>query len=160
MTAVKHDSNTDIVRDQLFLFIGESPIAFATSASLDISTDELDISNKMIGNWNASLPGKNGYTLSSESLLSRKAGQMSFDTLLAKQIAGETLDFYFGGAKVTNSTNVGGEYEKDPEKVNYTGTAMITSLSLKADNGQIASCSVSLKGIGALVLVPAVEEEP
>lgn len=153
MAPIKHDSNTDLIRGELFLFIGELPIAFASSCGLDISTEELDISNKMCGDWAASLPGKKSFTISCDSLLTRKEGTMSFDTLLKKQIAGETLDFYFGAAKVTNPTNTGGEYALDTTQVNYSGTIMITSLSLKSENGQIASCSASFKGVGALTPV-------
>lgn len=153
MAPIKHDSNTDLIRGELFLFIGELPIAFASSCGLDISTEELDISNKMCGDWAASLPGKKSFTISFDSLLTRKEGTMSFDTLLKKQIAGETLEFYFGAAKVTNPTNTGGEFALDTTQVNYSGTIMITSLSLKSENGQIASCSASFKGVGALTPV-------
>lgn len=148
--AVAHDSNKDLVRGELFLFINDSPIAFSSSCGLDISTEEIDISNKMCGDWAASLPGKKSFTLSCESLLTRLEGAMSFDTLLAKQIAGETMDFFYGEAKVTEKTNVGGKFEKDNAQQNYTGKVMLTSLSLKSDNGQIASCSASFKGIGAI----------
>lgn len=147
------DSNTDLEsgrNGQLFLFIGDLPVAFASSCGLDVSTEEIDISNKMCGDWAASLPGKNSFTLSCESLLTRKVGAMSFDTLLAKQIAGETLDFFYGAATVSEISNTGGTFEKDPAKQNYQGKVMITSLSLKSDNGQIASCSASFKGIGAI----------
>lgn len=153
MAPIKHDSNTDLIRGELFLFIGELPIAFASSCGLDISTEELDISNKMCGDWAASLPGKKSFTISCDSLLTRKEGTMSFDTLLKKQIAGETLEFYFGAAKVTNPTNTGGEFALDTTQVSYSGTIMITSLSLKSENGQIASCSASFKGVGALTPV-------
>lgn len=153
MAPIKHDSNTDLIRGELFLFIGELPIAFASSCGLDISTEELDISNKMCGDWSASLPGKKSFTISCDSLLTRKEGTMSFDTLLKKQIAGETLDFYFGAAKVTYPANTGGEFALDTTQVNYSGTIMITSLSLKSENGQIASCSASFKGVGALTPV-------
>ena len=42
----KLDSSVDIHRGELMLFIGEDPIAFGSSAALDVSTEELDISNK------------------------------------------------------------------------------------------------------------------
>lgn len=150
MAAVKHDANTDLVRGQLFLFVDDQPIAFASSCSLEVSADEIDISNKMMGDWAASLPGKKSYTLSSESLLTRLQGAMSFDALLQKMIDSETLTFFFGETTVTGQTNTGGTFEKDTAKKNYTGTVMITSLSLKSDNGAIASCSASFKGVGAL----------
>ena len=160
MAPIKHDSSTDLVRGELFLYIGDAPIAFASSCGLDISTEEIDIANKMMGDWAGSIPGKKSYTLSCESLLTRLTGAISFDKLLASQIAGEVLDFFFGAAKVTNKTNVGGEFALDTEQKNYKGKVMITSLSLKSENGQIASCSASFKGIGALEPVEAVPVAP
>lgn len=146
----KLDSSKDIYRGELMLFVSEDPIAFASSAGLDISTEELDISNKMMGDWAGSLAGKKSFTVSSESLLTRKEGAMSFDKLLEKQIAGEPLDFFFGSAKAEDKDNFGGTFSKDTAQKNYTGKVIITSLSLKSDNGQIVSCSASFKGVGAL----------
>lgn len=154
-TPVKHDANTDIVRGQFFLFVDELPVAFASSASIEITTEEIDVSNKMMGDWAAALPGKKSYTISSESLLTRLAGAMSFDALLKKQTAGETLPFAFGEAEVTEQTNTGGKFSLDKAKISYKGTVMITQLSIKSDNGQIATCSSQFKGIGALEVVEA-----
>lgn len=128
---VKLDSSKDIYRGELMLFVGEDPIAFASSAGLDISTEELDISNKMMGDWAGSLAGKKSFTVSSESLLTRKEGAMSFDKLLEKQIAGEPLDFFFGSAKAEDKDNFGGTFSKDTAQKNYTGKVIITSLSLQ-----------------------------
>ena len=150
MVTKKLDSSVDIFRGELMLFVGEDPIAFGSSAGLDISTEELDISNKMTGDWSGSLSGKKSFTISSESLLTRKEGAMSFDTLLDKQIKGDPLDFFFGSAKATDKDNFGGTYTKDTEQKNYTGKVIITSLSIKSDNGQIVSVSASFKGGGAL----------
>ena len=150
MATKKLDSSVDIDRGELMLFVGEDPIAFGSSAGLDISTEELDISNKMMGDWSGSLSGKKSFTISSESLLTRKEGAMSFDTLLDKQIKGDPLDFFFGSAKATDKDNFGGTYTKDTEQKNYTGKVIITSLSIKSDNGQIVSVSASFKGVGAL----------
>lgn len=156
MAAVKLDSSKDIIRGQLFLFLGESPVAFASSCSLDISIEEIDISNKMMGDWAGSLPGKKSFTINSESLLTRKEGATSYDELLAKVGTDETFTFFIGEAAVANKTNTGGEFSLDTAKINYKGEAMLTSLSLKSDNGQIASCSASFKGIGALEKVDPV----
>jgi hypothetical protein len=153
MADKKLDSSKDIFRGELMLFIGEDPVAFGSSAGLDISTEELDISNKMMGNWAGSLAGKMSFTISSESLLTRKEGALSFDTLLEKQIAGDPLDFFFGSAKASDQDNFGGTFEKDDKQVNYTGKVIITSLSIKSDNGQIVSVSASFKGVGALTPV-------
>lgn len=156
MADKKLDSSKDIFRGELMLFIGEDPVAFGSSAGLDISTEELDISNKMMGDWAGSLAGKKSFTISSESLLTRKEGALSFDTLLAKQIAGDPLDFFFGSAEAADQDNFGGTFEKDDKQVNYTGKVIITSLSIKSDNGQIVSVSASFKGVGALTPVKPV----
>lgn len=109
-----------------------------------------------MGDWAGSLAGKKSFTISSESLLTRKEGAMSFDTLLAKQIAGDPLDFFFGSAKAADQDNFGGTFTKDTAQVNYTGKVIITSLSIKSDNGQIVSVSASFKGVGALESVKPV----
>lgn len=150
MAATKLDSRKDIYRGELFVFVGEQPIAFASTATLEVTTEEIDISNKMMGDWAGSLPGKKSYTVSSESLMTRKDGAMSYDTLLAKQIAGETLSFFFGEATAADKDNFGGTFNQDKTKMNYTGEVMITSMSLTSEAGQIAKCSSSFKGIGGL----------
>lgn len=150
MATKKLDSSVDIFTGVLMLFIGEDPIAFGTSAGLDISTEELDISNKMMGDWSGSLSGKRSFTVSSESLMTRKEGAMSFDTLLDKQIKGDPLNFFFGSAKAADKDNFGGTYTKDTAEKGYSGKVIITSLSLKSDNGQVVSVSASFKGVGEL----------
>lgn len=151
MAAVKHDSNTDIYRGQLFVFVDGKPIAYGKDASLSVTTEEIDVSNKMMsGGWKGSLPGQKSFSVSSESLYTNKDGQLSYKTLLNKQIADEILDFVFGEAKVTNQTSTGGEFELDKSQPYFTGKIMITSLDLKSTNGDIASCSSSFTGIGAL----------
>ncbi|RGP17284.1 phage tail tube protein [Parabacteroides gordonii] len=155
MTPIKHDSNADIFRGQLFLFVGETPIAYGTNATMNTTTEEVDTTNKMMsGGWKGSSPGQKSYAITSESLITRKEGQLSYDTLLDKQINDETLEFFFGEAKVTERTNVGGKFELDKTKKYYTGQVMITSLDLTSEVNGIANCSVSLSGIGALVPGP------
>lgn len=150
MAGVKLDSRKDIYRGEFFVFADDQPIAFASSATLEVTTEEIDVSNKMMGDWTGSLPGKKSYTVSSESLVTRKEGAMSYDTLLAKQIAGETLSFCFGEAKAADKDNFGGTFEKDTAKMSYTGEVMITSMSISSEAGQIAKCSSAFKGIGGL----------
>ena len=153
MAAIKHDSNTDIFRGQLFIFVDEKPIAYGKDATLNITTEEIDISNKMMsGGWKGSLPGKKSFSVTSESLFTQKEDQESFPSLLDKQIKDETFDFVIGEAKVTNQTSTGGEFELDKTKPYHTGKVMITSLDVKSTDGDIATCSASFTGIGALVV--------
>lgn len=148
---VKHDTNEDVFRGQLFIYINGKPIAFASNAVLDMTTEEVDASNKMTGDWNSPLPGKKGYTVSSESMVSRKAGQMSIDTLMDSWINSQTVDFFLGESVVTEQSNLGGKFAPDTTKRNYTGTMMITSLNLTSTVGSLATSSASFSGVGALV---------
>ena len=155
MPPIKHDSNADIFRGQLFIFVGENPIAFGTSATMNTTTEEVDVTNKMMSwGWKGSLPGQKSFAITSDSLLTRKEGQFSYDTLLDKQINDETLEFFMGEAKITEQTNVGGKFELDKTKKYYTGQVMITSLDLTSEVNGIANCSASFTGIGALVPGP------
>lgn len=162
MAGTKLDSRKDVYRGEFFVFVGiesgntveEVPIAFASTATLEVTTEEIDISNKMMGDWAGSLPGKKSYTVSSESLLTRKEGAVSYDTLLKAQIESKTLPFYFGEAASSDKDNFGGTFTPDKTKMNYTGEVMITSLSISSENGQIAKCSASFKGVGGLSQVP------
>lgn len=164
MAATKLDSSKDIYRGQLMVFVkpdgsGESdilPVAFASTATLEITTEEVDISNKMMGDWAGSLPGKKSYTISTEALITRKEGAMSYDTLLAAQIDSKVLDFFFGEAAVADQDNNGGTFTPDKTKKNYTGRIMITSQSVTSEAGQIAKLSASFKGIGALAPVDGI----
>lgn len=153
MAGQKLDSSVDIFRGELFIFINGLPLAFATTATMEVTTEEIDISNKMMGDWAGSLPGKKSYTLSSEALVTRKEGELSYDTLLKSQIEGSVLDFYFGSGIASDKDNFGGTFTPDKTQNNYTGKVMITSQSVTSEYGQIAKLSVSFKGIGALTPV-------
>lgn len=153
MAEKKYDSSKDmIVGDKLMLFVEVTkepstkeivPIAFGTSCGIDISADTIDTSNKMSGNWKEYLTGQLGYTVSSESMLSLKSGHMSFVTL--KELMKKRTPIPFVIAK-TEETE--GDFPKGGEYVK--GNAIITALSMKADNGAICTSSVTLQGTGPL----------
>lgn len=151
MALIKHDSNTDIFRGQLFVFVEDKPIAYGKDSTMNITTEQIDIGNKMLSDgWTGSLPGKKSFSVTSESLFTQKEGQESFPSLLKRQINDETFTFVMGEAKITNQTATGGQFELDKSKPYYKGTIMITSLDLKSTDGDIATCSASFTGIGAL----------
>lgn len=150
---IKHDSGTDIVTGEFFLFVKNKPLAFASKCTLSLSAEERDISNKMCGSWKTVIPGIKSFTISADSLITRLKGAESYDTLLASFKNGECLPFVVGEAKKTEGSSTGGKFEIDPALPSYKGSAIITSLELTSDNGQIASCSVSLAGTGELETV-------
>lgn len=144
--ALKYDANTDLLQgDKVYLFVKDLPIAFGTSLGLDITRDTIDTGNKMSGGWKASIPGMRSFSISSESLLTKKAGAMSFDTLFAAMNRDEPIDFVYGLAADTFELAAGW----------YKGKVLITSLGNKADNGANCTCSCTLTGTGALESIPA-----
>nr|WP_321523331.1 phage tail tube protein [uncultured Macellibacteroides sp.] len=143
-----------IVGDELFLFVDEggtkSPLAFGTSCGIDLSADTIDASSKMSGPWKESLVGQLGYTVSCDFLISLKDGHMSFKTLKAKMASREPIPFVMSKHSKTELT---GEYTSTGGFVK--GSAIITALSVKADNGALCTSSISLQGTGSLDDDPA-----
>ncbi len=150
--AEKYVASTDlIVGDKLMLFVETaadvfSPIAFGTSCGVDISGDTIDTSSKMSGAWKESLVGQLGWTVQSDSLLSLTSGQLSFDSLVTLMANREPVKIAIG--KVTKNVT-SGEYEKEATSF-VEGSAIITSISMKADNGAICTSSITLTGTGEL----------
>lgn len=158
MAEKKYDSSKDlIVGDKLMLFVTEEselkPIAFGTSCGVSISADTIDTSNKMSGNWKESLVGQLSYTVSSESLLSLKKGHLSFTTLKKLMAARTPISFV-----LAKTTETDGDFPKGEEYAK--GSAIITSLEAKFDNGAICTSSVSLQGTGPLEDGTPVIKEP
>lgn len=144
-----YNVNTDLILgDDLFLFVttGNTPIAFATSCNVQIDGETIDTSNKMSGRWNSNLAGKNGYTITSDALFTQTEGHYSFDALMAKMIEGGKLEWTVGRCKDREA------FELDTEKAYYSGEAFVTSLSLNAGNNEVANCSITLTGSGAIEL--------
>lgn len=141
-----YNSNTDLVKgNSLLLYIGSTPLAFAKSCDLSLSADSIDTSNKMSGNFKSSLQGVISWTISSDFLYTQVVGDSNFDTLMTSMLAGEAIDVVIG--TYTDSATFVMTSGK------YSGKVHISSLSLKAEDGGLASCSVSLTGSGVLTKV-------
>jgi len=137
---------TDLVKgNSILLYANSNPVAFGKSCDLSISADSIDCTSKFSGNFKTSIQGQISYTVGSDFLLTYASGDTSFDTLLAIQLSGGTVPFVIG--TTTDSATFAMTSGK------YSGTAIITSLSLKAEENGICSCSLSLQGTGALTKV-------
>ena len=153
------DVNTQLVLgEQMYFYIVEkegegdtlkyTPLAFATSCSVQIDGETIDTSNKFSGRWNSNLAGKNSYTISTDALFTQAEGLYSFDFLMDQMVTGKKLDWVIGNAK----DYVAQDYDLKTDAPYYSGTAFITSLSLNAGNQEVANCSISLTGSGSIVL--------
>jgi predicted secreted protein len=117
-------------------------IANATSNSIDISKDMIDVTSKDSAGAKEFLAGEYGYTLNVEAIFeddnSVGASQISYKDLVTDLLAGTLLT-------IVMSSNVTGD-----EK--YTGSAFFMSLSLSAPNNDKATWTGTLQGSGALTL--------
>ena len=117
-------------------------IANATSNSLDISKDMIDVTSKDSAGAKEFIAGEYGYTLNVEAIFeddsSVGAGQISYKDLVTDLLAGTLVT-------IVMTSNVTGD-----EK--YTGSAFFSSLSLSAPNNDKATWTGTLQGSGALTL--------
>lgn len=143
--------------ENLMLFIDGTSIAFATSHTLEISLDTREISTKDNGGkWSEVEAGIISWTMSSENLVGNPGRGKGYDDLVDAMIARKPVDVVFaleGSSKDFES----GKLDAAPtagwipkESVGRSGQALITSVSLNAPNGEYATMSISLTGIGAL----------
>ncbi|MCR8874890.1 phage tail protein [Phocaeicola barnesiae] len=144
-----------IVRgSDLMLFDGTTnkAFAFATNHTLELSGDVLETSSKDSGKWKSNQITKLSWTITSENLYSEE----DYDDLVEKMIARDEFDVIFaiaGNADSDAGVPEGGWTPK--ANSGYKGKAVITSISVSAQDGQNATYSVNLQGTGALEKITA-----
>ena len=127
-------------------------VAYATSCSLQVDADTLDVSSKLSCRWQAVMPGNASYTVSTDALYCKKAnaeanGAFTIDDLFDAMVAGENIGWVMAQDSSTECGTVAGP---DTNKPYYWGEAAITSLSIEAGNNEVVSSSISLTGSGIL----------
>ena len=161
--AHKWDINNDLIQgDKLNLWlvtgnteVGYDVLAYATSCSVQVDQETLDASSKFSCRWTAPRGGRSSYTISADALYTNATGVTSFDTLLALMLGDKNVKWAIGQEveyKVTDQNACeDNPHTLDTNKPYYTGEALISSVSLEAGNNEIASCSISMTGSGAIV---------
>jgi hypothetical protein len=158
MNSISYDAKTDVFKGQLMVSLGGLPIAFATSANLEVSQDTLDASNKMSGDWDNPIPGKKSFQITTDQLLTSLSGAVTANSIIDSIISGNTYDFVFGHfIETSDSTDSNKKtYALDTAMDSYKGTIVPTQLSVKSEHNAIASSSATFKGQGALTKTAAV----
>ena len=159
MPTITYNASQDLdLEGKLMVTIGTEPIAFSTSSKLNTTTDMVDTTSQMSGDWKEEVPGTKSFTVSSEALLTRKTGSVSGDSLLDAQLNDTLLDFAFGEFKRSGDEATGYTYELDATKVSYHGKLRITSCEFTGDSGKLKKYSVNFNGSGPLLKTAAVPE--
>ena len=142
-----------IMGEQIQLFLSGKTLACATSCSVDISSDDIDVSCKDSAGFNSTIPGRITWTASSDNLFVLTDFNTLVDAMLNKTVL--TLCF----STVSNfdeATNPDADGHVVPSggwtSANdmYHGQVTVSSISLSADNGNVATYSVQFNGHGAL----------
>lgn len=125
-------------------------VAYATSCSLQIDADTLDVTSKLSCRWNANLPGNASYTVSSDALYCLKSSAdansaYTIDHLFEAMVEGKNIGWFIGQDSATECGEVAG---LDTSKPYYWGEGAITSLSIEAQNNEITSSSITITGSG------------
>lgn len=140
--------------DDLMLFDADGhSLAFATSHSLSINGDAVDVTSKDHGIWGGNEVNKITWEITSDNLYTED----SFNELFDKMIAREKITVFFG-LKAENDpdkTVADGDYDYWSKKAtgSYTGSVLITSLVANANTGENSTFSVTLTGAGKITRV-------
>ncbi len=127
-------------------------IMCATSCSLNINQNATEASCKgdpdsSPSKWSSSIAGTASWDISTDNLYDPTMANNSFDALAKKIIddANGTTDNSFPIAfQVINDSSVAGDVEY------YTGTVMLTDVSVNGPVDEFATYTANFKGIGAL----------
>lgn len=143
-------SKTIVKGDELMLFKDNKSLAYATSHTLSITGNTVDISSKDHGYWGASEIGNITWEITSENLYV----DSEFDGLFTAMIAKSPITVTFGHANAYNANGLGSSDNWIPDASvgakYYQGPAIITSLQANANTGENATYSITLTGNGAL----------
>jgi predicted secreted protein len=136
----------------LFITSGATkmPVAFSTSAKLDLTLDIREISSKDSGIWKEKAAGKWDWNASTEGLMAFSlitGTTMDIDDLFTLMIARDPVTLSFG---ITSGSTP--SWSLDTSKKYFGGSAIITSLSLNAPDNDNATYSITLEGASELTL--------
>ena len=129
-------------------------VAYATSVSIQIDNETIDVSSKFSCRWSSNFGGRNSYTISCDALYCKKEiadanGAVSFDVLMDLMVGGGTIGWVVG-QEVEEDDCATAAHALDKSKPYYYGSAAIASLSLEGGSNGIVSSSLSLHGDGPI----------
>lgn len=149
-----YDQNKDLVLGEgLMLYVKSGsegsetlqPIAYATTHTLTVNGETIDTSSKMSGNWQDFLVGQLNWQITSDSLVSKTTGHMSFKTLFDMMIVRKGIEVVIGSPEEDDE-----DFALDNAKPKYSGNAVITTLEQTANRGEVCTSSLTLQGKGEL----------
>lgn len=152
MAAIRQ--NSDILKgSKLMVFIGSTPIAFATSHSLSITMNTTEISTKDHGDFPSVIGQNITWEVTTENLYSdggETALWNAMKTMQPVQIQFAPASNYDNASAEPGIVGVDGASDWTPGTAIASGKALVTSLSVNAPSGDNATLSATFTGVGAL----------
>lgn len=149
---------TIIKGDELMIFVGGSAIAYATSHTLSLTGNTIDISSKDHGFWGASDIGNLTWEATTENLYTEDGFDGLFNAYLAKTpvtiVFGYASNYNVNGLLLGATAGTGDTRPSAWTAANnkgYQGSAVITSLTVNANTGENATFSCTFTGKGAII---------
>lgn len=153
MAAIRQNSQI-IKGSRLMVFIGSTPIAFATSHSLSITMNTTEISTKDHGDFPSVIGQNITWEVTTENLYSDGGETALWNAMKTMQ----PVQIQFAPAtEYDNETAepgivgiIDGASDWTPGTAIASGKALVTSLSVNAPSGDNATLSATFTGVGAL----------
>lgn len=125
------------------------PCAFSTSAKLSISTTTVDTTSKDDGDWVSKKAVRFAWNASTDGLtnFALTGSTNSVEDLFAYQKAKLPVNVVF--ASVTGTKPF---HTLDTNKKYFSGTGIISSLEISADDNGMSTYSISIEGTGELII--------
>ena len=135
--------------EELMIFVGDNPIAYTTSHTLDTTVETKPVSNKMSDGYESYMPGEISWSISIEALTSTTTGHQSKDALMKVLVKRKPIRIM--SCDVIRGVDTTGAKTFAKGTVHYQGDAIITKLNEKSSHGEYESFSCELKGTGPLL---------
>lgn len=151
--------NTSYKGKNLQVLMGDKSIGLATSHTLNLTSNTVDTTTKdSSGTWSESEIQNKTWTITSDNLCSHGTDGHDTEALMDAFIAGTPVTVVFGLVTPIDAQVPTGGFTINTtaaDKIAWTGSAIITSLNITANNGEKATSSVTFSGVGALTKVVA-----
>lgn len=136
----------------MMLFLSTKSIAYATNHTLEISGETQDTSNKdeAAGGWSSQEVNILSWSATSDNLYSVDGEGDNFEDLFDLMVAKTPIACVFAKKSQASSVVSVPTDGWTAGATGYQGNAVITNLSLNAPNGEYATYTVQLQGVGAL----------
>ena len=157
MADVTFNSNKNVKKGQMIIFLNDKPVAYAKSATLTINNNITDTSNKFDGMWDTGIITGHGYTITTESLITEQKDATSYKALMDAASGDDAVPFVFGTLKKTVDEVTGDitGVAIDTTLPSWKGSINISSFELQSESKNLATSTLNGTGTGKLVPVAA-----